>query len=376
MADASAPHWQVASSSCIITWIQERPHSSIKRSGDFSSAMADPSVNLCIAGCGGFARAHAKVAYRKRDVVVMSFASRSKEKAEAYARRYGGPQAFGSYEEAARDPEVDAFLFCTPHSLHRENLELAADWGKHVLMEKPIATTLEDACAMRDRAREASIRLMVAENYRYMPTLQAAAELIRKGTIGELRALHVQFTKYQSPTDWRLSRAMMGGGAFIDGGIHKVAALRTLAGDPHTVSAVASKKVFPEMEGEEAISLWATFPGGVVGTINYSWAAVGEPGTHAFLAIGSEGCIQFDFYGSSLQILRHGREDTITVDGDHDGLGAQLDAFLDLVVTGKRVAASPEEGIGDLRVVLAAYASMESGGRPVKVENGSLGLSL
>ena len=330
--------------------------------------MADSKLGLCIAGCGNFARVHAKVASERRERINLYFASRSRKKAAAYARQYGASKAFGSYEEAARDSGVDAFLFCTPHSIHRQNLELGAAYRKHVLMEKPIATTLEDAQAMKEKAHEVGIQLMVAENYRYMPTLRAALNLIQQGAIGSLRAIYLQTTKYQRSTGWRLSREMMGGGALIDGGIHKVTALRMLAGDPQRVSAITPAKVFPEMEGEEAISLWATFGGGGVGTINYSWAAVGDLEAETFLATGTEGQIQFNFYGSNLHLQSFGRKDRLDFCSDLDGLGAMLDAFLDLVVHGKAVATPPGEAIDDLRFVLAAYASVDCGGSPVEIE--------
>lgn len=146
--------------------------------------MADPKVGLCIGGCGNFARAHAEIASRRRERIVLYFASRSSEKAAAYAREYGASGAFGSYEDAARDSRVDAMLFCIPYSLYRQNLELAAAYRKHVLMEKPIATTLDDAQAMKEKAQEMGIRFMVAENYRYMLTLRAAANLIQHGRRG------------------------------------------------------------------------------------------------------------------------------------------------------------------------------------------------
>jgi len=140
---------------------------------------------LCIVGCGSFARVHATAARRYSDIALY-FASRSQERALAYAREYGGAGGFGSYEQAARDPRVDALIICTPHALHREHLELTAAWGKATLMEKPLATTSLDARAMIQRAKETRIPLMVAENARYMPVVQTAAELILQGAIGRV----------------------------------------------------------------------------------------------------------------------------------------------------------------------------------------------
>jgi predicted dehydrogenase len=294
--------------------------------------VSDDRVGLCIAGCGAFAHAHAQAAVQRPARLRLYFASRSSAKACAYAQQYGAAGAFGSYEDAARAPQVDALLFCTPHALHRPHVEIAAAHEKHVMIDKPIATSLEDARAMQIRAQEAGIRFAVAENYRYMPTLRAAADLIRQGAIGGLRTLHLQATKYQRSTGWRLSQAMMGGGALMDAGIHKLAALRLLAGEPQRVSAVAPVKIFPEMEGEEAVSLWAHFAGGVIGTLTYSWAALGEPGTQHVLILGEQGHIAFDIYGASLHLWTETRRETFDFAADLNGMVAMLDGFLDLVM--------------------------------------------
>jgi predicted dehydrogenase len=331
--------------------------------------MNQEKVGLCIAGCGNFAHTHANAASQRPEAVELFFASRSAAKAGAYAQQYDAAGAFGSYEEAARDPRVDAFIFCTPHALHRSHFDLAAAHRKHVMMDKPIATSIDDARAMQRRAQEAGIRFAVAENYRYMPTLRAATELIQQGAIGSLRALHLQATKYQRSTGWRLSRQMMGGGALMDAGIHKIAALRMLAGDPQQVSAVAPPKLFPEMEGEEAVSLWARFPGGAIATLTYSWAALGEPGTQHVLILGDQGYIEFDLYSDSLQLWTKTRQETFTFISDFNGISTMLAAFLDSIVYGTPVFISPEEAIGDLRLVMAAYASLDLNGQPVPHEN-------
>src|SRR3989304_4697 len=110
--------------------------------------------------------------------------SRAGAPAEPYRRRYGGVAAFGSYEAAAADPRVHALVFCTPHHLHGDNLRLAAAHGKAVLLEKPIARTLEEADAMLAEARAAGIPFMVGENFPFMPALVAARRLLAEGALG------------------------------------------------------------------------------------------------------------------------------------------------------------------------------------------------
>ena len=90
-------------------------------------------LGLCIVGCGRFARHHAEAARERAERIELFFASRSMDRAAAYAREYGAADAFGGYEAAARDPRVEALFFCTPHFQHRADVELAASRGKHIL---------------------------------------------------------------------------------------------------------------------------------------------------------------------------------------------------------------------------------------------------
>ena len=336
--------------------------------------MAETSdrVGVCIVGCGGFARAHARSLQQKTDRVDIYFASRTYEKAARYADEYGALDAFGSYRAAADDARVDSLLFCTPHSMHRENLEMAAARGKNVLMEKPIATTVEDAQAMQKAADIAGIHFMVAENFRYMPVVSACADELTRGAIGTLRSVHIQtFQYHKTAVGWRASLQMRGGGSLIDGGIHKVATLRLLAGEPEWVSAATSSKLHPEAEGEEEISLVTTFRNGVVGTLVYSDATPGEPGSQIARVIGTEGHITFDFYGREVHVATLDTERTVPAAGDRTGVSPMQDAYLDLV-TGRlsTVLSTPKATTGDLAFVLAAYESAEAGGQAIRLGPG------
>jgi predicted dehydrogenase len=154
----------------------------------------------------------------------------------------------------------------------------------------------------------------------------------------------------------------------IDGGIHKVAVLRLLAGEAEWVSAAMSPKLFPELEGEEEISLVATFRGGVVGTLLYSDATPGEPGRQVARVIGTEGHIAFDFYGHELHVATPEKGRTVKVDGDPTGLSPMQDAFLDLVTRRRStVLSTPKEGTADLAFVLAAYESAGAGGQAIRL---------
>ena len=103
------------------------------------------------------------------DEIEFSFASRDVGKAREYCDQYGGFAHYGSYEDAAKDPRVDAMYFITPHDLHLDNARLAAKHGKHVLMEKPIARTVDESRKLIEATQSAGVTLMVGENFRFDP---------------------------------------------------------------------------------------------------------------------------------------------------------------------------------------------------------------
>src|SRR5207302_213710 len=137
----------------------------------------------------------------------------------------------GSYEEATRDPRAAGAIVCTPHDRHLADARLALDAGLHVLVEKPIAPTLEEADHMIAAARSAGRILMVAENFHFMPAFRWVHALVARGGLGRLRELHLVARGFRQPSGWRLEPAAAGGGVLIDGGIHYVHNLRRWGGE-------------------------------------------------------------------------------------------------------------------------------------------------
>ena len=178
----------------------------------------DMRLALCIVGCGGYAKTVLNDIYEMTDVLDLYFASRDISKAKEYSEMYGGSGYFGSYEEAIADPRVQAAYFFTPHNVHLENTLLAAKHSKHILMEKPIARTIAESTKMIKVAQDAGVKLMVGENYRFVPAVRRAKEIIDQGNIGEVRVIQAYGESYGAPTSWRTSIEMTGGGVFIDGG--------------------------------------------------------------------------------------------------------------------------------------------------------------
>ena len=229
-------------------------------------------ISMCIAGCGGYAKTVLNDIHDMTDEFDLYFASRDINKASEFNDTYNGKGFFGSYEDAATDSRIQALYFLTPHHTHLDDALMAAGHNKHILIEKPIARTADESAKMIDAARMAGVKLMVAENYRFLPAVEKCKDILASGNIGSLRLVQVQAESYSEPTKWRTNSEQTGGGVFIDGGIHFVDVVMNIGGYPKDVYASTPTQVFRGGQGEDGIVMMANLPDGAVGLINMSRA--------------------------------------------------------------------------------------------------------
>jgi predicted dehydrogenase len=323
-------------------------------------------IQVAIVGCGGIARAHAASLKKIQGTGGTVFVSRDPAKAERTASECGGRFA-RSYEAVLQDPDIRAVVLCTPHDCHAPETLQAAKASKHVLVEKPIARTLEEAAAMRDAAVSAGVRCMVAENFHFIPVLLKAREILLSGRIGGLHTVIANGLYQAAPTGWRTEKERMGGGALIDGGIHYVDGLRLFGGEINSVRTVSPAKRTIEMEGEEAAYLDVRFANGVAGMLNFSWTCHGLLDLPDFLILGSHGSITVRIRSHYMEIRDPRKQRVFTGfmrfhSIEKWGFFGVMRAFLDLIQDDSALnPMDAREGMRDLAVVLAAYRSIETG---------------
>jgi predicted dehydrogenase len=171
-------------------------------------------------------------------VEVAAIASRSNETAARVAEELAIPRAHGSYEALLADPKVDAIYIPLPNHLHLEWTIAAAEAGKHVLCEKPLALTADDTQRMVDACESSGVRLMEAFMYRMHPTWTAVRELVATGRIGRLQAVQSWFSYYNDDATNIRNVLDFGGGALMDIGCYSVNLSRMLFdGEPAHVQA-------------------------------------------------------------------------------------------------------------------------------------------
>ena len=318
-------------------------------------------LGLCVIGCGAFSRTFARSIQGELDRIDLYFASRDATRAAAFSAEFNGADSFGSYEIAVADPRVDAVYVCTPHHLHLEHASLAAGAGKHILLEKPLARTAQEAQAIVSVAADAHVNLMVAENYRFMPPVVAAKDMVERGDLGTLRLVQLQEDFPFQPTEWRNDSELNGGGVLIDGGIHKASLLAYLAGNPHEVYAAEVPSAQPDMSAEDGVVAMLRYKNGMVAIINHSWSA----GPHAprpwVTLSGSTGSAVFELGGDWIDTIDGTGRHRQQLENDRPGLAGMMREFRRSVQEGRKPAMTGDEGARDVALVEACYHSMTTG---------------
>ena len=174
---------------------------------------------LGIIGAGWIAEKMAAALAPLEDYCVHAIASRSLEKAEAFAKTWNIPKAYGSYEEMVADPDIDLVYIATPHSHHYPHTKLALEHGKHVLVEKAFTANAAEAAELLETARTKGLFITEAIWTRYMPLSHKVKELMESGIIGEPRVLTATLC-YMMEFKERIVRADLCGGALLDLGVY------------------------------------------------------------------------------------------------------------------------------------------------------------
>ena len=210
-------------------------------------------------------------------------------RADSGGSRFGAERAYRAYADLLDDPDVEAVYIPLPNSLHREWVERAAAAGKHVLCEKPLASSAADAKAMATACEAAGVRLMEAYMTPFHPRARAIDALVASGRLGALRFARAAFTGVLDRPDDHRWRPEMGGGCLLDVGIYCVAPLLAAAGRPPArVEAAASLTT----SGVDAsFSGWLDWGNGFTATIECSFEA---PERQVLEIVGTDAALSVD----------------------------------------------------------------------------------
>lgn len=305
--------------------------------------------------------------------------SGDRKKRERLARKYGAAAAvsYEDYDALMRSGTVDAVYIALPNHLHREYAERAARAGVHVLCEKPLAATLEDAEAIVRRAARHRVKVMTAYRLHFEPASLDMLRLVRGKRIGELCYLTATFSFRATDADNVRFRAD-GGGAVADLGVYCINAARHLFGaEPIEVFAMVGnrgeRRYLPVGETTAAI---LRFPGGRLASFTVS---LGASNSYEYRLVGTRGSLRVDPGFVFTEPLRHflktGGRTRELPRRSTDHFRGEIEAFARMIVSDAPAAAWANEGLADVRVI-AAIARSVATGRPVKLTPRALGLKL
>ena len=243
---------------------------------------------------------------------LVAVASARPERAAAFAAKHGIPRHYGDWREMLRDKELDAIYVATPVRLHPEQTIAAAEAGKHVLCEKPMALDAAECARMIAAARRHGVRLGVAYYRHLYPVVRRMKQILAAGVIGRpvLAQAHA-FERFDVSADhpraWFLRKADAGGGPMFDFGCHRIEVLLDLLGPIARVAGGSTNVRFTERDVEDTCVAHFVFASGAQAVLAVSHAA-GQP-RDSFDIIGTEGSVH-------VPVLNLGRMRLVTADGE------------------------------------------------------------
>ncbi|MFC5268753.1 Gfo/Idh/MocA family protein [Kribbella qitaiheensis] len=317
-----------------------------------------PQIKVGLIGGGGIAAAHIRGYREHADRIGITAVADAVEQTAVDRGVELGATPYTDYRRILEAEDLDAVDICLPHHLHRDAIVAAAQAGKHILCEKPLCLTADEAADVRAAVRTNDVTLMCAHNQLFLPAVAKAKELLDAGTIGDVYEVRTTDSFYNNfdPANmgWRASSKTSGGGELIDTGYHPTYLMLHLAGgSPVEATAMLSTHRLKFMEGEDSAQVLIRFDNGVVGQLVTSWAYQPAPVTERFSVVGELGSLHSN--GNSLTYqLRSGETDTFDLE-PVDTFVAEVGHFADSLINKTRPLHTDEEGIAVLGILLAAY---------------------
>jgi len=324
--------------------------------------MSEP-LHVAFLGCGFITRVHSP--YLKgalSGTIVPSYASRDRSKSDEFCRQFGGRTAFGSYDDALNDPNVDAVVIAVPPRFHLELTQKALAAGKHVLVEKPAFLHADDYTSIIAQRDQAGRTVLVGENDHYKPLAVCLRRLLADDAIGEMVFGHFITVAHRLKTadDWRNDESMAGGDAFFEEGIHWLHVAGSLG---PRITTIHGFRPAPSREGPDkrvkSMLVSFEYDNGAVGSLYYSREIPSLfRGLRISKLMGRRGVISFESNGVAL-LVRGKRWPRLILPGFRDirGYRAMYADFAASIRRGGQPEMSLERALEDQRLMDQVYAT-------------------
>ncbi|MBL7698834.1 MAG: Gfo/Idh/MocA family oxidoreductase [Chitinophagaceae bacterium] len=336
-------------------------------------------TKIAILGAGFISDIHLESYHRFiPEAEVVAVYARKSEKAKEFAAKHNIPKWYDNIDTIIAESGCEIVDICLPNYLHADACIKAAKSGKHIIIEKPLAVTLEEADEMIAACKKANVKLMYAEELCFAPKYERVRQLVNEGAIGDIYMLK-QSEKHSGPhTDWFYDVNLAGGGVLMDMGCHAMEWFRWMLNNARPLSVYASMGTVLHKErtkGEDNSVVIIEFENGVTAVAENSWAKHGGMDDRSEVH-GTGGVIYADLFmgNSAISYSKHGygyameKADTtvgwsFTVFEEvfNQGYPHELKHFVDCVRNNKQPLVTGEDGRVVLEIIYAAYASAGSG---------------
>jgi|YNPNPStandDraft_1061719.scaffolds.fasta_scaffold80102_1 predicted dehydrogenase len=333
------------------------------------------SLKIGVVGGGSVARPHMEAYVKSSHAGAVILADVSEDRLKAMSDEWGIIKGtVTDYHALLTDDSIDVIDCCTPHHLHHPVAMDALRAGKHVIVEKPIAMTVEQGQEMIAEAKRQKRRLFVAMNQRMFPAHLKAKELLTEGALGKpflgiANIIGNEFDNMNRADHWKGSWEKAGGGALMDTGYHAVYMMQHFLGEAQAVTARTRRLlVQPQNKADDNSGVLLDCPNNVMVNIVVTYTALAHPWTEQRHIFGTEGSIHiYDGEDNPLVFVRGQEATPIKVRRPLNlwwySIAQTLDHFLDCIVSDKEPDIKPKEAVSALRTILAAYESDRTGQR-------------
>jgi predicted dehydrogenase len=330
------------------------------------AASARPRLGWALCGLGGLAEHQIAPALAKSEHCKLTgIITDTPEKARKWQAQYQIPDrsvyTYDTMSRMADNKDIDVIYIVTPNALHAEQTLAAAKAGKHVYCEKPMEVSVERCQQMIDACRAAKRKLGIAYRCQFDPNHLECMRLARSKEFGDLRFIDAAFNvSIGEAGQWRLKRALSGGGALLDVGIYALQATRYLTGEePIAVTALEQKTDPVKFAEVDQSMLWQMrFPSGVLASCSSSY----DTGVSAYFRVSAQkGWFGMDpafFYNGNRGRRSDGKEIALP---EIDMFAAQMDDFARCILENKESKVSGEEGLRDVKIMMAIYEAAKTG---------------
>ncbi|MCS7146210.1 MAG: Gfo/Idh/MocA family oxidoreductase [Aigarchaeota archaeon] len=330
-------------------------------------------VGFAVVGLGVIGQIHARNIALLDNCRLVAVVDIVRERAESAGRQFGAA-AYTSIDEAVRNPEVEALLISTPSYLHAPMTLYCLQNGKHVLVEKPMATTLSGARLISETAKRLGLKLGVVFQERYLEAARRLREAATGGALGSVYLIEAELKWWRGEAEYYRSDAVArswrgyweteGGGVLMNQAIHTLDLMLWIGGEVQSLSGLISNFTHPSIEVEDSAAAVVKFKSGALGTISATVNT--RPTSRQYRAIrvfGTNGQAELRDYNLSIWTDSDG---PILVGGEikfgelHRAL---VYDFASRIRDGQEFLVSGEEGVKSLELIKAIYLSAESGER-------------